>query len=1035
MSAGGCVRAIVVTTGRMGYLEETLTALAAQDRRVDAWHLVVVGRPRSGEKDLGIPPGLGIPVTTVEASTFGEAVDSILAAHPAESDEWLWLLHDDSAPQSTCLSRLVAVTRRRKAAGVVGPVQVRWDDPGRLVSVGVTVSRSGRRLNIVDQDDIDQGQHEDREDVLAVSFAGALVRRAAWERLGGTDPAYGVFGDSTDFCRRAWRTGYDVVVAPKARVRHAQGTLVGRGDEARAEHRRNHARLRTSEWYHALAWARPWAVPLILVRVGLSSLGRALVRVAAGEPRLAIADLAVPLTLLTRLRHLHRSRAAVARAGAVPVERRLLAGLSDTIGYLRTREFGLYEAWRAEHRPNDMQKKELARLRTRRRWTLGVAVVVLVAISIALYGTWIAPLFRGDMLVGAAPGVTDVSLGDLWNRASTGWSDSGFGGGALDGTFAALMIPLSLAGGSAMGIGLLLSLSTVLAGIAAWFAAGAATRSLAARFLAAVAWGVWPTLIASVADGRVGAVLVHILLPLLALCLARASSLFRRERLGDGEEFPKGRVGSQAATAAASILLVAITAAAPILLMPLVLAVVALVFLAKGYQRRTALIVVPALVVQGPALWHTWLKRDEARWWALLVREPGPALASDPVSGWDLLWGVGKAPPDWPAATDTGDLVLTYLAGVTLVVAAVLALGGVRSALATRMGWFIAAAGLAAAIIAQRTTAVEAAADGSPAANGWPGPGLSLLALGLMMAVLSGSGPPTAGAGRGARAAGMIVVSGILAVHVVATAWPGREFGGDVHPVDPSVLPLVAELERTSSPETRVLALSSLDDGSVSYAVLDSDGYSALPGRAHLAADGRLPSGGGDVGDITILAPAVSNLAGSGTGAADLLRDWGIGVVVVTPESGDLEGHLRLTSDLALIGVSGLGSSWEVLPAPGGTKVSRAWLEDSEGTRRPLDSDPTGLSARIPASDLDRVVVVAVPADERWWATLDGESLTPVTLAGRQGFEVGVDGGVLKVGYYDPEYRTWSVLGLVAVAWALLGGIPLRDRAYRRESP
>jgi hypothetical protein len=275
------------------------------------------------------------------------------------------------------------------------------------------------------------------------------------------------------------------------------------------------------------------------------------------------------------------------------------------------------------------------------------------------------------------------------------------------------------------------------------------------------------------------------------------------------------------------------------------------------------------------------------------------------------------------------------------------------------------------------------------------------------------------------------VLTGVLAAHVTAAVWPGREFGGDVHPAGTSVLPLVADLERSSEPVTRVLVLSPLEDGSVSYSVMGSDGYSALLGRAHVSADGSLPSGEGEAGDLSVLAPAVSNLAGSGEGAADLLRDWGIGVVVVAPGSDELEGRLQLVTGLDLIGVSDLGTSWRVRPSPGGEKVSRAWLEEPSGDRLPLPSDPTGLAARIPSGDPGRVLVIAVTEDDRWWATLDGGDLLPTDVGGRQGFEVGGNSGVLRVGYFDPLYRTWSILALVAVAWAVLGGIPLRDRAYR----
>ena len=1059
MSASGSfVRAIVVTTGRTGFLAETLAALAAQDRKVDAWHLVVVGDSRSEGHDLGIPAGLGIPVTSVNVSTFGEAIDAVLQQNPGDN-EWLWLLHDDSAPFNQTLSRLLAVSRKRRTAGVIGSVQVRWDDPTRLVSVGTTVSRSGRRLNTVEQDDLDQGQHEGREDVLAVGFAGALVRRDVWERLGGTDPAYGVFGDSTDFCRRVWRMGRDVVVAPRARVRHAQATLLGPLEPERRksgrrdpDRRRNHTRVRTSEWYHALAWAKAWSIPLILARAGLSSLGRALVRVAAGEPRLLIGDLAVPLALTAKLRYLGRSRAAIARVGKERIERPLLARAIDVMGFIRTREFGLYEAWRAENRPNDVQRRELARLRVRRRWTLAGVSIILTGITLALYGTWFAPLFRGDMLVGTSLGVTDVPIGDLWERSWTGWSDQGLGGGALDGSFAALMMPFAIVpGGLAMGIGLLLTLSPLLAGLAAWCAAGAATRALTARVMVAIAWGVWPTLTSSVADGRVGSVLAHILLPLFAFALARATSLFRRDVLGDAEEFPRGRIGSAGAGAAAAVLLVAITVSAPILLAPLVLVVGALAIGVKGHRRRMVFIVIPALTVQGPALWQTWQHRGSIRWWSLLVREPGPALPSEPVSGWDLLWGVGKTPPPWPAATETGNLILTYLIGVGLVVLAILALASGRSPLATRIGWLIAGGGLASAIIAQRTIAVDIAADGSAASNGWPGPGQSLLALGLLMAVLaasSGSASSSIRASAGSNGSSparhsslsrgtlVVIVAGLLAVHLTATVWPGRDFGGDVHPAGVSVLPLVANLEWSSQPSTRVLLLRLLDDGSICFTVLGSDGDSSLLGRAHLEADGRWPTDGEEKGDLSLLSPAVSRIAGSGNGGGTLLRAWGIGVIVVAPDSIELEGPLLLDDDLALIGVSNLGASWRVLsPTSAGSevKITRAWTMDPEGDRIPLPSEPSDLKVDIPEGEDGRTLVIAVPTDPRWRATLNGESLNPVDLNGRQGFELGSSSGQLEVGYYDPAYRAWWLAGLVTVVWALLGAVPLRDRAYRKE--
>ena len=565
--------------------------------------------PRWATSRLTRPWGLPVSVTAVAASaSFGDAVDAVIAEFPARDAEYVWLLHDDSAPLADCLSRLAATARKRSRASIIGAAQVRWDQTHRLISLGSTVSRYGaRRIDLVDDNDINQGQYDYRDDVLAVSMAGALVRRATWTELGGLDDAYRGFGESADFCRRVWRAGQDVVVVPGALVRHVQVNLRGARDPetSRRGSATSYAPRRVGEWYHAMVWAPLLAVPFLVVFAFLSSVVRALVRVAQNDPRAAWTELGVPWRLLARMMSLGRSRRKARRHATVraSASRGLLASPAAALNYARARYLRSYDRWRIAVTPTGMVRAELAAAATRRRWMLAVVVATSLGLAVAVFGAWLPGLIAGRMLVGSSLGVTDVTWHELWQRSWTGWSDVGYGAPSVDGGFAAALLPFAvLPGGLRLWLGLLLTFAVVLAAVSAWFAAGAATRAVSVRAVVALAYAAWPPFLVSIYQGRVGAVLAHIILPFVALGVARALGRHRGEALAGGDEFTARRIASPSAAAAASLALAWCVAVAPVVLVPAVVALAVVAVIAGRRWMRVALVAVPALAIAGPGI-------------------------------------------------------------------------------------------------------------------------------------------------------------------------------------------------------------------------------------------------------------------------------------------------------------------------------------------------------------------------------------------------------------------------------------------------
>ncbi len=119
-----------------------------------------------------------------------------------------------------------------------------------------------------------------------VSGACVLARRAAWEDIGGFDPAYFMYLEDVDLCWRASRAGWAVGYEPAAEVTHTQGVSADRHPyRMLAAHHR-------SLWRFARATTtgpRRLALPIVAAglagRVGVAAVAH---RLSPGSSRQAI---------------------------------------------------------------------------------------------------------------------------------------------------------------------------------------------------------------------------------------------------------------------------------------------------------------------------------------------------------------------------------------------------------------------------------------------------------------------------------------------------------------------------------------------------------------------------------------------------------------------------------------------------------------------------------------------------------------------------------------------------------------------------
>ena len=98
--------------------------------------------------------------------------------------------HDDVAPAPDAI-RLMVEEAFRSNAGVVAPKLVDWDDPMRLLQVGLGADKSGAPAELVEAGELDQEQHDAVRDIFWAPGGFTLVRADLFATLGGFDAVMG----------------------------------------------------------------------------------------------------------------------------------------------------------------------------------------------------------------------------------------------------------------------------------------------------------------------------------------------------------------------------------------------------------------------------------------------------------------------------------------------------------------------------------------------------------------------------------------------------------------------------------------------------------------------------------------------------------------------------------------------------------------------------------------------------------------------------------------------------------------------------
>lgn len=903
-----------------------MDGLAAQTRPPDRVVAVDTGskdasadllRERFGEASVQAAP---------RQTPFGDAVAKALAALPSLSDQdWIWLLHDDSAPSPDALELLLTAAAEYPSVDILGPKLREWPSLRRLLEVGVTISGTGRRETGLERGEYDQGQHDQIRDVLAVNTAGMLVRREVLEKL-GFDKHLPMFGNDVDLGWRAARSGHRTLVVPDAVVFHVEAAHRGvRRTELTGKH--FHRREREAALYTLLVSCRPLALPFQAVRLLLGSMIRALGFLLVRAPGEAADEMAAVARVYTRPVRILGGRRRRKRAATVSHRdmRHLLA--PPWLPYRHGLDFVTDVAMAVASQATDYSAARRARVEAAetgpvpeeaqnlpedtgllaRTLTNPVAGVFALLVALAVWAA--AGLVGGGMLSGGALLPAPRGALDWWQTYLASHHDLGIGS---DAPAAPYLLPLAVVGTLLVGkawlvVDLIFLLAVPIAAFGGYRFLRLLTRSRAAALWGGVAYGLLPVLTGAVQEGRLGTVAASLVLPWLAhaaMFLAPSHSADRRWR-----------------AAWRTALLLAVTAAfAPLALVLAIVLTGALLLVgrvedrAQGSDRSTwaplVTAVGAALVLLLPWTLATWGQQGWSSW-VLEAGLPSPAPADG--LGWrDVVFG------------RPGNEGAPWWLGIGVVLAAVAALARADARRQVLRPWLVIVAGLLlTAVLAGLDVEIVTSGLEQPVWLGFPLLVVQAAAITAAAVAATGIRALLSGAAFGWRQPlGAAVVLVALLAPVAGLGWWAVSGSGD--PLDrgsASAVPTYITDAATADPLDGVLVVEGDAESGLDYLLLRGPGLRVGDESVLPTADEQTP-----------LTDLVATLAGAPEPEdIDRLASFGVAhVYAPAPVDTRLAGNLDSVSGTAQASAVQPGArAWQVLPERSGESLST----DSSATR------------------------------------------------------------------------------------------------------
>jgi hypothetical protein len=134
--------------------------------------------------------------------------------------DYFLLLNNDTVVDTEFLTKMVQVAEADASIGITGAKTYFYDHPNRFWCVWCEVNMSRGWSICVGANEPDVGQYEEIKEVNYLPGSCFLIKRKVVEIAGLLDESYFAYWDDQDYCTRARKAGFTIVLHPHAKIWH-----------------------------------------------------------------------------------------------------------------------------------------------------------------------------------------------------------------------------------------------------------------------------------------------------------------------------------------------------------------------------------------------------------------------------------------------------------------------------------------------------------------------------------------------------------------------------------------------------------------------------------------------------------------------------------------------------------------------------------------------------------------------------------------------------------------------------------------------